>query len=102
MVQFLIFHHREKRWFGEIRPHYKKGGIIEVYADGALIDRVNRRSHLRVVRVKGNMFYDEGMMYRHKRILLKKLPRSDRIKLRRQGTVGIYKDVFYKAIEGEK
>ncbi len=101
MIQLLVFHHKERRLAFRIHPHYKRGGIIEVYAELAGIDKVDRKSHLRVIRVKG-ISYDEGVKYRHKRVLFKNLPRADRKELRRTGTVNIKSEVFYYAIQGEK
>lgn len=103
MIQLLLFHHKERPWFGyHIRPHYKQGGIIEVYAQNSGIDIVKRRSHLRVIRVLGNIFYEEGVQYRKGRVLLKKLPKDKRKILRRTGRVDIKKEVFLQALEGEK
>jgi len=105
MIQLLVFHHKEKRWWWfeqYVRTPYKRGGIIEVYAQESGIDIVNRRSHLRVIRVMGNIFYDEGVQYRKGRVLLKKLPKDKRKVLRRTGRVDIKKEVFLQALEGEK
>jgi len=108
MVQFLIFHHRERPHFGyRIRTPYKKGDIIEVYEDGALIDKIHRQfgvdwSYVRIIRVICDMYYDEGIKYYRKgRILFKMLSKEKRRQLRKTGTTELYKEEFYKALEGE-
>jgi len=101
MIQLLIFHHKEKRLAFRVHPRYKRGGIIEVYAKHAKIDQVKRGSYLRNITVK-DILYAHGVQYRHRRILLKKLPKADQKELRRKGRVIIDKDVFYQSLEGEK
>lgn len=97
MIQLLVFHHKERRFAFRIHPHYKRGGIIEVYEELAGIDKVDRKSHLRVIRVKG-ISYEEGVKYRKKRVHIRKLPRDVRKELRRTGKANIKSDVFYQAI----
>lgn len=108
MIQLLIFHHKERRLAFRIHPRYKKGGIIEVYAKHAKIDNINNRSthfrvwsHLRIITVE-NILYVHGAKYRHRRILLKELPKENRKELRRTGKIIIKEDVFYQSLEGEK
>jgi len=101
MVQFLVFHHRERPHFGyHIRTPYKKWTIIDVYEDGQIMDRVRGWGYLRVLRVKGNMYYDEGLNYLRKRFNARLLPKKNLKELRWKGKTDIYRKEFLKAIEG--
>jgi len=105
MVQFLCFHHKERPWWGyHIKTPYVRGSIIEVYADGQTIDYIYRRfwddwGYLRIVRVKGDMYYDEAKQFRGRVIDFKLLPKEEYKKLKRTGTANIYKQDFYKALK---
>lgn len=98
MIKLLVFHHKQRRFALRIHPHYKPGGIIEVYAKHATIDQVTRRSHLCIITVK-DIIYEDGIQYRKRRVLFKKLTKADRKELRRTAKVLIDEAVFYKILE---
>jgi len=106
MVQFLCFHHKERPWWGyHIKPPYVKGSIIEVYADGEICDTIKRNiwhdwGYLRIVRVKGDLYYDEAVKYKGRVINFKLLPEKEYKNLRKTGMANIYKQDFYKALQG--
>lgn len=70
-----------------------------MYPGSSGIDIVNKKSHLRVVRVE-NVDYD--VQYRRRRLILRKLPRKDKKVLRRTGRVDINKEAFLHALKGVK